>query len=301
MNDNERALISFVCDGDLSRARGMAKILLAADRSEKGKAFKEKMLEKLEEKKIELPVNLKGMLEIEYPEAFRAGKFFLREEEEKIAARILSLYKVSAKLSEMKIPYLPALMLHGESGCGKSEFARYIAYKADIPFVLVRFSSLIDSYLGNTSKNITRIFQFARSFPCVLCFDEIDMVGMKRGKKDDVGEMNRVVITLMQELDSAEGNMILAGTTNRFPDLDTALVRRFPLQYEIRPLEKDEAVMFARRFFGYAGIAHEDESKWISSQEWWQERDNVPASKVVQACTEYIVNRLMEDEEKSRK
>ena len=62
--------------------------------------------------------------------------------------------------------------------------------------------------------------------PCVLCIDEIDTIAMRRGQTD-VGEMNRVVISLMQELDQLPNDMIVVATTNRYDQLDSALLRRF--------------------------------------------------------------------------
>lgn len=105
--------------------------------------------------------------------------------------------------------------------------ARYIAHKAKLPFLRIQFSSLVDSHLGQTQSNLARIFDYVRTAPCVLCFDEIDAVGMARGQKDDVGEMNRVVIAIMQEMDRLPNNVIIIGTTNRFDRLDPALIRRF--------------------------------------------------------------------------
>lgn len=77
--------------------------------------------------------------------------------------------------------------------------ARYIAHKAKLPFLRIQFSSLVDSHLGQTQSNLARIFDYVRTAPCVLCFDEIDAVGMARGQKDDVGEMNRVVIAIIHK------------------------------------------------------------------------------------------------------
>lgn len=159
----------------------------------------------------------------EFPEA----RFLLRNEEKSITQNIVAIYRASEKLNEMGIPYLPALMLYGQSGCGKTMLARYIAHKAKLPFLRIQFSSLVDSHLGQTQSNLARIFDYVRTAPCVLCFDEIDAVGMARGQKDDVGEMNRVVIAIMQEMDRLPNNVIIIGTTNRFDRLDPALIRRF--------------------------------------------------------------------------
>lgn len=113
--------------------------------------------------------------------------------------------------------------------------ARYIAYKAELPFVYVRFSNLLDSYLGKTQENVGRIFDYARANPCVLCFDELDAIGGKRGDRADVSEMSRVTIALMQELDRMHNKTIIIATTNRFDKLDPALIRRLPYQHEMFP------------------------------------------------------------------
>ena len=126
-----------------------------------------------------------------------------------------------------------------------------------------------------------------RTAPCVLCFDEIDAVGMARGQKDDVGEMNRVVIAIMQEMDRLPNNVITIGTTNRFDRLDPALIRRFPLQYELKPLCRADAEMLSKRFFEYARTQYEN----IAYE------DYVPASTVIKECTERIVNQVLNQED----
>lgn len=295
MNDNERLLIRYVVDGDLRQAQKQARVVLNGITAKKDDQFKANMLRKLDAKGnlIELPYNLKHLLIAEDMTNFPEARFLLRQEEEFATAKILALYRTSEKLIEMGIPYLPAMILHGQSGCGKTMLARYIAHKADLPFVYVQFSNLVESYLGKTQTNLSKIFDYVRSTPCVLCFDEIDAVGMQRGQKDDVGEMNRIVIALMQELDRLPNNVIIIGTTNRFDRLDPALVRRFPLQYELKPLYSFEAEQLAHKFFNYAGF---DCSDWLET--WCNETfsDNTPASSVVKECTDVIVNHLLEQE-----
>lgn len=295
MNDNERLLIRYIADGDLRQAQKQARVVLNGITAKKDEQFKANMLRKLDAKGnfIELPYNLQHLLIAEDVANFPKSRFLLRPEEETATAKILALYRASEKLIEMGIPYLPAMILHGQSGCGKTMLARYIAYKANLPFVYVQFSNLVESYLGKTQTNIAQIFNYVRSTPCVLCFDEIDAVGMHRGQKDDVGEMNRIVIALMQELDRLPNNVIIIGTTNRFDRLDPALVRRFPLQYELKPLTLLESKQLAQKFYEYAGFECSD---WLES--WCNETfsDNTPASSVVKECTDVIVNQLLEQE-----
>lgn len=247
------------------------------------------MLKKLDAKQqhfIELPYNLRELLIAEDTVNFPESRFLLRPNEEEAVNKTLATFRVSEKLAELGIAYLPALILHGASGCGKTMLARYIAHKANLPFVYVRFSSVVSSFLGSTQSNISKIFEYARSAPCVLCFDEIDAVGMARGQKNDVGEMNRIVIALMQELDRLPNNVILIGTTNRFDRLDPALVRRFPLQYELTPLNSEEIGKLARKFFTYAEI---DCSDWIEN--WCSKNFEslTPASTVINKCTDMVV------------
>lgn len=293
MNNNERILLRYVCDGDIKKAKQQARIILSGIATKKDEQFRDDMLRKLDAQGhfVELPHNLQGLLVAENSEHFPEGKFLLRKQEAVAVKETLSLFRAADRLAEMGIPYLPALILHGESGCGKTELARYIAHKAKLPFVYVRFSNVVSSYLGSTQTNIARIFDYARSTPCVLCFDEIDAVGMARGQKNDVGEMNRIVIALMQELDQLPNDVIIIGTTNRFDRLDPALIRRFPLQYELLPLTPSEATALAQKFFRYTGL---DPVKWES---WYSTAfsENIPASSVVRECTEVVVSHIMKE------
>lgn len=293
MNDNERRLLQYVCDGDIKKARQQARAILNGISTKKDESFRKAMLRKLDVQGnlIELPHDLKRLLVAENTEQFPEAKFLLRDREAMAVQETLALYHAADKLLEMGIPFLAGLLLHGVSGCGKTELARYIAHKAKLPFVYVRFSNLLDSHLGSTQSNIASIFDYARSAPCVLCFDEIDAIGTARGQMHDVGEMNRIVVSIMQELDQAVNPMIIIGTTNRFDQLDAALVRRFPLQYEVMPLSPSEAAEVAEKFFRYTGL---DWAKW---EDWCAAvfNEEVPVSSVVKECTKAVVSHIIKE------
>ena len=239
----------------------------------------------------ELPYDLRSLLiaeDVSGDDMF--DRFLLRPNEKEITARLLKVYNAASKLAEHGIRYIPSLMLHGESGCGKTMLARYIAHQAHLPFVYVRFSNLVESYLGKTQSNIAKIFDYARQTPCVLCFDEIDAIGIKRGDGHDVSEMSRVVIALMQEIDRLPNSIIMVGTTNRFDRLDPALVRRFTLSYEVLSLDSDEIQKVIRLFFNSVGIQCDS---WINNFILENFPENTPAAKVINICTEKAVSLLV--------
>lgn len=293
MNDGERDLIAQVCSGDIKKSQDQARSILVNLSSQKDERFKSNMLRKLDVNKknmIELPYNLQEFLLAEDVSNFPKERFLIRTCEQKVVTDTISVLKVAEKLSELGIRYSPSLMLYGQSGGGKTMLARYIAHVAELPFLYIKFSGLVSSYLGNTQSNISKIFDYARSAPCVLCFDEIDAVGMARGQKNDVGEMNRIVISLMQEMDRLPNNVIIIGTTNRYDRLDDAVIRRFSLHHEIEKLSKSDVELLSSKFFSYTGIEMD-----IDAQIWREANlsENETAASIIDKCTRYVIDKMM--------
>ncbi len=302
MNDNERMLLRAVVDNDSKKSHVYAKLILNSITTQRDQRFKEELLRKLESNAnfIELPYNLKDLLVAEDVTDYPIGKFLIRNNEEAIANKILATYRASNRLMEIGISYLPAAILYGQSGTGKTELARYIAHKADLPFVYVRFSSVVNSLLGGTQSNINKVFSYAKNSPCLLCFDEIDAIGLKRRDSHDVSEMSRVTIALMQEIDSLPNNVIIIGTTNRYDRLDPALVRRFPISYQVMPLTRQEVISLAEKFFRYAGYEKDSGTLQLWCEENFEALDlaenGVPVSEVISRCTDNIVEQIVSEE-----
>lgn len=297
MNDSERMLLRYVVEGDIRKSQQQAKIVLTGLTTAKDKAFKETCLRTLADKSptlIELPYNLQGVLVAEDSTTFREDRFLIRDGEKAVVEKMCKTRRAALRLQEMGIRYTSSLLLMGEPGTGKTELARYIAHTLDLPFVYTNFSGLVDSGLGKTQKHIGLVFDYARKSPCVLCLDEIDAIGARRGGKDDVAEMNRVTIALMQELDRLGNDLILVGTTNRPDTLDDALFRRFTFGHTVRPLCRDDARILAKMFFasvGYSASETEIESMLDDTSQYYT------ASKITNLCIDHIIDWVLNQEE----
>lgn len=158
---------------------------------------------------------------------------------------IIKEYKHQSELRKLGIQRRSKLIFHGPPGCGKSYAAQALANELQLPLFIVRFDSVIGAYLGQTASHLRQLFQFAESTRCVLLFDEIDALGKQRGSPTEVGELDRIVIALMQELELSELQGFLVATSNLPHSLDHALWRRFDLEFKFPAPNKQEIAKFA--------------------------------------------------------
>lgn len=125
------------------------------------------------------------------------------------------------------------LLLHGPPGTGKSLLAGHIAAQLQRPIYVVRLDSLISSRLGETAKNIRGVFEFIPRRDAVLFLDEMDAIAKVRDDRHELGELKRVVNTVLQGLDSLSDDVVVIGATNHAHLLDPAIWRRFPYKVEL--------------------------------------------------------------------
>lgn len=119
------------------------------------------------------------------------------------------------------------LLIYGQPGTGKTMLSKYIASRLGFPLLTVRCDTLISSLLGQTSKNLRQVFDYVSQQPCVLFLDEFDALAGARGNERDIGELQRVVISLLQNIDAASEDTIIIASTNHEQLLDPAVWRRF--------------------------------------------------------------------------
>lgn len=125
------------------------------------------------------------------------------------------------------------LLLSGPPGTGKTLLAGHIAAQLDRPLYIVRLDSAISSLLGDTAKNVRSIFDFVPARDGVLFLDEMDAVAKLRDDQHELGELKRVVNTVIQALDSLDDHAVVIAATNHPQLLDPAIWRRFPYKIEL--------------------------------------------------------------------
>lgn len=159
----------------------------------------------------------------------------------------------------LEVPH--ALLLYGPPGCGKTKCAQLIAKKLKLPLVIARLDSIISSYLGTTAKNIRMLFEFIQKMPCVLFLDEFDAIAKARDDRNELGELKRVVNSLLQNIDSMNPESLLIAATNHDQLLDSAVWRRFDYKLEIELPDLHAILKLIDLFTCNAEIFSEKEKK----------------------------------------
>jgi SpoVK/Ycf46/Vps4 family AAA+-type ATPase len=133
-------------------------------------------------------------------------------------------------LREIGLYEIGKLLFVGPPGTGKTSTARALSSWFSLPIVEVRLSMITSQYLGETSKNIDKVFDLAKRLsPCILLIDEFDFVAKTR-TSDEHGAIKRAVNTLLKAIDEislVEHGVLLLAATNHPQLLDYAAWRRF--------------------------------------------------------------------------
>lgn len=156
------------------------------------------------------------------------------------------------------------LLLYGPPGTGKTLLAGHIAALLQRPFYIVRLDSLISSRLGETAKNIRGIFEFVPTRNAVLFLDEMDAIAKVRDDRHELGELKRVVNTVLQGLDSLTDDVVTIGATNHPHLLDPAIFRRFPYKAELALPDQGVRESLWLFFLFEEDGAHRDEAKLLA-------------------------------------
>jgi len=170
----------------------------------------------------------------------------------------------STELAKFGVLPTHSLLIFGPPGSGKTLTAFHISRSLNLPLVVARIDGLISSFLGTTARNISNLFEFANRYQCVLLLDEFDALAKLRDDPQEVGEIKRVVNSLLQNLDLRRECGVTIAITNHDRLLDPAVWRRFETQLHLleptlhsrlrlverflKPIEAEEAII---KIFSY--------------------------------------------------
>lgn len=147
-------------------------------------------------------------------------------------------------------------LFEGLPGSGKTEAAKNVARLLNRMLFYVDFDNLIDSKLGQTNKNIAKVFREINTIPnankVVILFDEIDVIALDRVNSNDVREMGRVTSTILRELDrlaDLNKEIVIIATTNLYSNFDKALIRRFDAVINFNRYSNEDLIEVAEYYF----------------------------------------------------
>jgi AAA+ superfamily predicted ATPase len=225
--------------------------------------------------------NIGGMNVVGSPRYFQAADE--RDIQELILEKLTSDYKISdlicskkvandlnyflqeqksfSMLVDLELPVANKIILYGPSGCGKTLTSYVLAGELKKMMYVVNLGAIVSSKLGETSKNLAKLFKKAASEDCIIFLDEFDSLGKIRDYDQDHGEMKRVVNTLLQLFDFLPKGTIVIAATNQIKMIDDALIRRFDLSLQLGLPNKTEIKKLVENTLSKKNIKFDDKQR----------------------------------------
>ena len=240
---------------DDGEKRGSARINNILDRKGTGKAVMDSL--------VPLPVDQESRMNIvDINNAPEAESLILSEPVRLKLQDFMDTIQHKKKMDDLGLEFSQSLLLYGYPGCGKTTAVSYIASQMQLPLVTARLDTLISSLLGATAKNIHKVFEFANRQPCVLFLDEFYAIAKARDDQHELGELKRVVNSLLQNIDEYCENGILIAATNHQELLDNAIWRRFQSVIEMPRPGVSEIQQMMELLPNFVDISQIKNSQW---------------------------------------
>jgi SpoVK/Ycf46/Vps4 family AAA+-type ATPase len=147
------------------------------------------------------------------------------------------------------------ILLVGPPGNGKTTLAEAIAEALAVPLLMVRYESVVGTYLGETANRLKKLFEYASTRKCVLFFDEFETLGKERGDVHETGEIKRVVSSLLMQIDTLPSHVLVIGATNHPELLDRAVWRRFQVRMNLPGPTRARLAMWFEKFEQRIGVS----------------------------------------------
>lgn len=248
------SLVQAGARGDTVRARTVAEQIIAEERRKRHEVLADRLTEAMGVDSHESgngvfvgPVRQHGRFLTEFAPRRRLSDLFLTDSVRRACEELIEEQHRAAVLRAHSIEPRHRVLLAGPPGNGKTSLAEALAEALITPFLIVRYEALIGSFLGETASRLKRVFDYARTTPCVLFFDEFDAVGKERGDLHETGEIKRVVSSLLMQVDELPSTTVVVAATNHGELLDRGVWRRFQVRLALNaPTQRDLTAYIAR-------------------------------------------------------
>lgn len=227
--------------GNAVLARGLRKLLDAPPPSQ---ASKPKALAPL----IPFPDPASDLVERIEP-SHVAADVILGRDNVALFRGLLDEFRRAEDIRRKGLPVRSRLLFCGPPGTGKTLSAEVFAGELRLPFFVVKLDRLMSSFLGETAANVRKVFEFARTQPCVLFLDEFDALARARDDTSEHSELRRVVNSLLMFIERITPNGFLIAATNLESSLDAAIYRRFDEVIWFEMPTKSQITRFLKRKF----------------------------------------------------
>lgn len=233
------SLIKSATQGDMVSFKRIVESLAADERNKKHYILADRLMSSINNSKMnnfnKLSVRSNGGTDFIYevvPQR-KLDDLILNETTRNICQDFIQEHHRADLLRSYNLEPRNRILLIGPPGNGKTTLAEAIAGHLMYPLFVIRYESLIGSYLGETATRLQKVFDYIRTNNCVLFFDEFETIAKERGDTKETGEIKRVVSSLLLQVDSLPSYVVVITASNHPELLDRAVWRRFQIKLNL--------------------------------------------------------------------